>query len=72
MSLLLTREELFDLTDRKTRVGVTAWLKKRGWIFEVGATGWPKVGADYARMRLGGTKAEVSDNEPNWDALKAA
>ncbi len=72
MSLLLTRDELIALTDRKTPRGVKAWLDSRGWVYEVGATGWPKVGADYARQRLGGVSAVPTATEPNWDALRAA
>lgn len=73
MSLLLSRAELIDLTDRKTARGVCAWLDQRGWVYETGATGWPKVGSDYARMRLGGAAAvPTTDTEPNWGALKAA
>lgn len=73
MALLLTRAELADLTDRKTAAGVKAWLDKRGWVYETGATGWPKVGADYARMRLGGAPAVApTDDSPNWGALRAA
>lgn len=73
---LLDRDDLYRLTDRKTRSGVVQWLKARGWVYELGATGWPKVSADYARVRLGaanaGSTAEPADDQPNWNALRAA
>lgn len=69
---LLSRQDLRALTDRATRAGVIAWLKKHGWVYEVGATGWPKVSADYAAMRLGGAKAEAPSSEPDWSAMRAA
>lgn len=70
---LLTRDELVALTEHRRRAGVIAWLKARGWVYEIGKSGWPRVSAAYAESRLGGSqKAVVASDEPNWSALRAA
>lgn len=69
---LLTRDELIELTDAKRRAGVIAWLRAHGWVYEVGASGWPKVSAAYAEKRLGGGQtAPVGTVTPNLAALRA-
>ena len=71
---LLDRDDLRALTDCKRRAGVLDWLRARGWAFELGASGWPKVSARYAEAKLGGGKAPHATapaNGPNFDALKA-
>ena len=70
---LLTRDELIALTEHKRRAGVMAWLKARGWVYEVGKSGWPRVSAAYAESRLGGLPvAQNASEEPDWSALRAA
>jgi hypothetical protein len=70
---LLTRDELIALTEHKRRAGVIAWLKTRGWVYELGKSGWPKVSAAYAESRMGGIKsAPGSQDEPDWSAMRAA
>jgi hypothetical protein len=53
MSLCLERDELATLTGRKQPKRMIAWLAERGWKFEVGADGLPKVDREYYRQRLG-------------------
>ena len=41
--MFLTTAELRDLTDRQHADAQIAWLRARGWPFEVSAEGRPKV-----------------------------
>lgn len=62
MTFLLTHDELVALTDRRSRAGQVAWLRDRGWRFEVGGAGWPKVArAEYERRMIGGRRAPAAD-----------
>lgn len=55
---LLTHDELRDLTDCARRADQIEWLRKRGWVFDIGETGRPKVDrAEYERHMIGGTPA---------------
>lgn len=60
----LSRIELTELSGRSRRTTVTAWLRARGWIFELDANGWPIVSVAYAESRLGSaTKVTAA---PGW------
>lgn len=52
--MFLTIEELKQLTDRKRKAGVIAWLRERRYPFEIGESGWPKVLRSYVQDKLGG------------------
>ncbi|WP_420465556.1 DUF4224 domain-containing protein [Panacagrimonas sp.] len=69
MSLLLSRDELEQLTGCKRRSGVCRWLRERGWIFETTANGWPVVSVAYMQGKLGGTIAAPLKG-PNLEALR--
>lgn len=43
MSLCLTRSELAELSGRRRKSGMAAWLRASGIPFFVDADGWPKV-----------------------------
>lgn len=54
MSLLLTRDELCELTGYVQTASQFRWLTDRGWRHEVGGDGRPKVArAEYERRMLG-------------------
>lgn len=69
--MFLTRDEIAELTERKTKSAQIAWLKVNGFHFVIGANGHPRVLREYVASRMGGhrpqnTKASL---EPNWSAL---
>jgi hypothetical protein len=53
-SPFLSAEDLIELTGRKSAHRQTEWLRKKGWKFEVNATGRPIVSRSYLEYRLGG------------------
>lgn len=56
--MLLSPEELRELTDRRTSGGQIEWLRERGWTFQVSAAGRPKVDVEeYRRHMIGGPAA---------------
>lgn len=57
--MLLTPDELRELTDRVRYADQIAWLRQRGWRFELSATGRPKVAkAEFERRMVAGAKAK--------------
>jgi hypothetical protein len=55
--VLLTPEELRQLTGFARRSRQIEWLRSRAWTFEISGTGHPKVDrAEYERHMIGGTK----------------
>lgn len=71
MNLLLTRDELHELTGYARRSDQIRWLERQGWRFVVGADGRAKVGREYAGAMLGTGPANEATltSEPNWEAL---
>jgi hypothetical protein len=67
--MLLTKDELEQLSGYKTAAGQVKWLRDRGWRFEVNRLGQPQVDRDYYRQRMGVQTAdtEPADIEFNWD-----
>ena len=68
---LLTPLELADLTGYTLPAKQKAWLRARGWVFEVDRWGRPKVSRAHAELRLGGVQ-QTAAPEPNWEALSGA
>lgn len=68
---LLSRDDLVALTDQKRRAGIIDWLNAHGWVYETGASGWPKVSVAYAEGKLGGAAAKPGASVPNLEALRA-
>jgi hypothetical protein len=56
--LLLTREELLELTSTRQPKRMAAWLKSRGWVFEPAARKGdiPKVDRCYYLARMSGQR----------------
>lgn len=69
--MLLTNEELIDLTGYKTGAGQVKWLRERGWRFELNRVGQPRVDREYYRQQMGLQVASAgpADSEPNWAAI---
>lgn len=57
MSLVLSSDELADLTGRKQPKRQMQWLSENHWRFFVGGDGLPKVDREYYR-EMAGVKAE--------------
>lgn len=63
--LLLSRDELYELTDYRRPSKQIAWLRKQGVRFMVAADGYPRV----LRRDLE-TPANTPRNTPNLEALR--
>ena len=59
--MLLTADELYELTDYQVPAKQIQWLQAHGWKYEVGASGRPKVSRSYAEQKLGMTHAIEPD-----------
>jgi hypothetical protein len=58
--MLLTPQELHELTDCARPSAQIEWLRARSWVFDVGVTGRPKVDrAEYERHMIGGRTIKV-------------
>lgn len=67
-ALLLTADELRDLTDYVRPSDQCRWLRSRGYLYEVGASGRPKVlRAEAERHLLGAVKSKTKT--PRFDLL---
>lgn len=67
--MLITDEELYELTGYKSGKGQAEWLRQRGWIFEMNRLGRPKVDREYYRSKMGNQNAETATVQPNWTAI---
>lgn len=64
---LVPADTLRELTDRAKAPDQIAWLRERGWRFEVSATGRPKVdSAEYERHMIGGAKKKDPQPDLSW------
>lgn len=73
--LLLTPDELEQITGRKLPKRQVEWLRSKHWQFEVNARGAPVVARTYAEARLSGISAQpqaTRTRRPNFEALQAA
>jgi hypothetical protein len=51
--VLLTQDEVQALTGYKRPSYQCAWLRERGWTFELGADGRPRIAREHAQRQLG-------------------
>lgn len=66
--MLLTRDDVKQLTGRKRPAAQIAWLKDNGWKFSVNALGEPNVAvAEFNRHQVGGRAA--SSQTPDFGAI---
>lgn len=73
MSLLLTDEDLHELTGYRMAKCQVAWLKARKWIFDTNAAGQPRVARAYFELRMVGqqrTEAPAPETRHNFAALR--
>lgn len=69
--MMLTDDELFELTGYKTASYQVKWLRDRGWRFELNRVNKPRVDREYYRQQMGnqGATAAPAAAGPNWAAL---
>lgn len=64
--MLLTRDEIADLTERRQAAAQIRWLRDRGWKFEIGGNGRPKVlRAEVEKRMLSGAGGRGRAKELN-------
>lgn len=68
--MFLTRQDLIELTGAVKRPVQIRWLRDRGYRFEVGADGNPKVLWSVVHARLGEEAAQTRRKRPNWSAVR--
>lgn len=71
--LLLTIEEVQQITGLKLRGRQIEWLRTRHWQFEVNARGVPIIARSYAESRLSGVTTSpqpTRTRRPNFDAVR--
>ncbi len=73
LPLLLTADEVQDVTGYRLFKLQVAWLRLKGWRFEVNALGRPIVARRYAEKMLGcgGDDTDAPAAQPNFRALRA-
>jgi hypothetical protein len=69
--LLLTSTELQEITGYRLAKPQVAWLRMKGWRFEINAIGRPIVARRYAEKMLGCGADEGTSVTPNFAALRA-
>lgn len=67
--MLITDDELFELTGYKSAQKQVKWLLDRGWVYQLNRVGRPKVDREYYRGKMGNQTAETVTVEPNWAAI---
>lgn len=70
--LFLNRDELRELTGRRQRLKMIAWLTTSGYRFEVAADGWPRVlrAALEARLLPQDRRRVAPKSEPDFSAYE--
>lgn len=68
--MLLTDEEVEQLTQYKRPADQRRWLREHGFRFVIGARGRPRVArAEAERHLVGSDDRRRQTAEPAWDAL---
>ena len=70
--LFLEPSELEELTGFKTPARQVAWLRTKGWRFEVNGVQRPIIARRYAEKMLGCGGEYDHAPQPNFNALRAA
>lgn len=70
--IFLIPEEVEVLTGFKTSARQVAWLRIKGWRFELNGNRRPIISRRYAEMLLGYGGHEDQQAKPNFAALRAA
>jgi hypothetical protein len=61
--MLLSIEELKELSGRKNKSKIKEWLRTKGVTFLEGADGYPKVSKEYVEQMLSGNIEVKSHNK---------
>ena len=64
--LILENDELAAITGYVRLAEQRKWLKARGWLFEISATGRPIVSRAYADQILGATVEQTPAKKREW------
>lgn len=67
--MFLTDDELQFLTGAARSAGQIAWLRSRGWRFELDRDGRPRVARAYMERRMVGDSSAPEPAGHNWGAL---
>lgn len=67
--LLLSHEEVQEITGFKMARFQVAWLQRKGWRFEINGAGRPIVARRYAEKMLGCGGEDEQRPRPNFGAL---
>lgn len=70
--IFLMAEEVELLTGFKTSARQVAWLRIKGWRFELNGNKRPIIARRYAEMVLGCEAQATQAPTPNFSALRAA
>jgi hypothetical protein len=70
MPIVLTREELIDLTGYRQKSKQAAWLKRNKFEFRLARNMSPRVDRTHYLSRMGGKPPKDSTTEPNWAAME--
>jgi hypothetical protein len=63
-SEILSDEELAEITGYKARAYQSRWLEDRKWLYVESRGKRPRVGRQYARMKLGMLSPQIIDPNP--------
>ncbi|MBA3563099.1 MAG: DUF4224 domain-containing protein [Gammaproteobacteria bacterium] len=66
----LSRHELVELTGASKRPVQIRWLAERGYRFEIGADGNPKVLSSAVQSRLEEKAPRRRRRQPDWSAVR--
>lgn len=69
--IFLTSDEVETLTGFKSPARQVAWLRVKGWRFEINGNRKPIVARKYAEKMLGCGIPEESGYRPNFAALQS-
>jgi hypothetical protein len=67
--MFLTADEIAEFTDYKLAAHQRRWLSEHGYLFEVGASGRPKVLRSHVEEKLGQRLVSSAASRPNFEAL---
>jgi hypothetical protein len=71
MPIVLTREELIDLTGYRQKSKQAAWLKRNKFVFRFARDMTPRVDRSHYLNRMGGDIPQKPLTTPNWAALES-
>ena len=70
MSLVLSPQELIDLTGYRQKKRQADWLRRHKFSFKLARDGGPRVDRAHYLGRMGGGERTAPAVGPNWNAMK--